>query len=113
MIRGGFNEQGEFILFMQGGLKLDRDLLPAGSERVPVTLAAVNIDTGAFDVFGRVGPNLATVQATGNYKNNTFEGRLCVAGLCRSDSSQPKQEPPSRPREQHDTGVWCGKVGCE
>jgi hypothetical protein len=113
MVRAGFNDDGELVLFMQGGLKLDTDLLPDGAERMPITLAAVNVDTGEFDVFGRLGPNLATVQASGNYKTNSFQGRVCVLGVCRSDSSQAREERTAPRREQYNSHVWCGKVGCE
>ncbi len=114
-VRGGFNDEGQYVLFMQGGLKLQTDLLPEGASHIAITLAAVNVDTGEFDAFGRVGPNLVWVEASGNFKTGEFQGRVCGVGLCFSDSSENKANASRSPREreQHDTGAWCGKVGCE
>jgi RHS repeat-associated protein len=113
MIRGGFNDAGEQVYFMQGGLRLDTDLLPDGADKVPVTLAAVNADTGEFDVFGRIGPNLMALYASGNFKKGTFQGRVCILGVCKSDSSDSEDKQSSPEIEEHNSRVWCGKVGCE
>jgi RHS repeat-associated protein len=78
-VRGGFNAQGHMIVFMEGGVKLDTDLLPDGAERIPILMAAVNVDTGEFDVFGSKGLNFVTVTAQGNFRDGSFQGKVCVA----------------------------------
>jgi RHS repeat-associated protein len=99
-VRAGFNDAGQLIIFMEGGLRIESHYLPEGAERIPLNYVAINFDTGEFDVWGSRGLNFVTVSVQGNFRAGNAEAKVCIAWVkCVTESQGPQKEHDAEPEQ--------------